>query len=91
MKCANCDADAFYVYKLTLNKDILYCAKHLPAFLEDRKNAGLLPTTETYKTIVEEGIKNLATEPEVEPTPTPTPTPSKKPTKKAATKNDTNS
>ena len=37
MKCANCDADAFYVYKLTLNKDILYCAKHLPAFLEDRK------------------------------------------------------
>ena len=86
MKCANFDADAFYVYKLTLTKDILYCAKHLPSFLENRRKAGLLQTTDTYKTIVEDGKKNLSTE----ETPT-TPTPSKKPTKKPATKNDTDS
>jgi hypothetical protein len=86
MKCANCESDAFYVYKLTLTKDILYCAKHLPSFLENRRKAGLLQTTDTYKIIVEDGKKNLSTE-EI-PT---TPTPSKKPTKKPATKNDTNS
>lgn len=85
MKCANCETDAFYVYKLTLTKDILYCAKHLPSFLENRRKAGLLQTTDTYKTIVEDGKNNLATEP------IPTPTPSKKPTKKPATKNDSDS
>ena len=100
MKCANCNADAFYVYKITLTKEILYCPKHLPSFLNDRKNAGLLPTTETYKTIVEEGKQNLAAPvdkpvaeeiPVAEPEPIPTPTPTKKPTKKAATKNAPNS
>ena len=99
MKCANCAADAFYIYKLTLNKEILYCRKHLPAFLEDRRKAGLLQTTDTYKTIVEEGKQNLAApvveavveEPVAEPETTPTPTPKKKTTKKAATKNAPNS
>ena len=96
MKCANCDADAFYIYKLTLNKEILYCRKHLPAFLEDRRKAGLLQTTDTYKAIVEEGKQHLAEEPVVEevvaePEPTPTPTSKKKTAKKAATKNAPNS
>ena len=92
MKCANCDADAFYIYKLTLNKEILYCRNHLPAFLEDRRKAGLLQTTETYQNIIEEGKQNLATpEPVVEPETTPTTTPKKKTVKKAATKNADNS
>jgi hypothetical protein len=86
MKCANCDADAFYVYKLTVTKDILYCAKHLPSFLENRRKAGLLQTTDTYKIIVEDGKKNLNTE----ETPTTT-TPKKTTAKKPATKNDDNS
>jgi cell division septation protein DedD len=101
MKCANCKKDAFYIYQVTGNSQILYCNTHLPKFLEQAKKAGLLKTTEALKSVLEEGFKKITNtpvvEPEVEetpvaePTPTPTPTPTKKPTKKAATKNDTNS
>ena len=101
MKCANCKKDAFYIYQITENAEILYCNTHLPKFLEHAKKAGLLKTTEALKSVLEEGFKKITNtpvvEPEVEetpvaePTPTPTPTPTKKPTKKAATKNDTNS
>jgi cell division septation protein DedD len=101
MKCANCKKDAFYIYQITENAEILYCNTHLPKFLEQAKKAGLLKTTEALKSVLEEGFKKITNtpvvEPEVEETPvaeptaTPTPTPTKKPTKKAATKNDTNS
>ena len=97
MKCANCKRDAFYIYQITENAQILYCNTHLPKFLEQAKKAGLLKTTEALKSVLEEGFKKITNtpvvEPEVEetPTPTPTPTPTKKLTKKAATKNDTNS
>ena len=101
MKCANCKKDAFYIYQITENAQILYCNTHLPKFLEQAKKAGLLQTTEALKSVLEEGLKKITNtpvvEPEVEETPvaepalTPTPTPTKKPTKKAATKNDTNS
>lgn len=101
MKCANCKKDAFYIYQVTNNSQILYCNTHLPKFLEHAKKAGLLKTTEALKSVLEEGLKNIVTTPVVEPkveevpvaepTPTPTPTPTKKTTKKAATKNDTNS
>jgi cell division septation protein DedD len=101
MKCANCKKDAFYIYQITENAEILYCNTHLPKFLEQAKKAGLLKTTEALKSVLEEGFKKITNtpvvEPEVEetpvaePTPTPNPTPTKKPTKKAATKNDTNS
>ena len=100
MKCANCNNDAVYIYRITMKKEILYCTKHIPSFLRDRKNAGLIPTTDIYKTKVEEGMKTFAApEPEVvveetpvaEPETIPTPTPKKKTTKKAATKNAINS
>jgi hypothetical protein len=97
MKCANCKKDAFYIYQITENAQILYCNTHLPKFLEHAKKAGLLQTTEALKSVLEEGLKKITNtpvvEPEVEETPTPTPTstPTKKPTKKTATKNDTNS
>ena len=101
MKCANCKKDAFYIYQITEDAQILYCNTHLPKFLEQAKKAGLLKTTEALKSVLEEGFKKITNtpvvEPEVEetpvaePTPTPNPTPTKKPTKKAATKNDTNS
>jgi cell division septation protein DedD len=101
MKCANCKKDAFYIYQITENAEILYCNAHLPKFLEHAKKAGLLKTTEALKSALEEGLKNITTTPVVEPkveetpvaepTSTPTPTPTKKTTKKAATKNDTNS
>ena len=94
MKCANCTKDAFYIYQITEGKQILYCNNHLPKFLEQAKKAGLLKTTESLKSALEEGFKkilNTPNEPALEVEPTPTTTPSKKPTKKAATKNDSNS
>jgi hypothetical protein len=93
MKCANCKKDAFYIYQITENAQILYCNIHLPKFLEHAKKAGLLQTTEALKSVLEEGLKKITNTPVVEPEveETPTPTPPKKPTKKAATKNDTNS
>ena len=94
MKCANCEKDAVYIYRSTLKTEILYCETHLPSFLENRKRAGLLPTTEEFKTAKEEGESTLGVSintPVVELEKTPTPTPSKKPTKKPATKNDTDS
>jgi hypothetical protein len=93
MKCANCKKDAFYIYQITENAQILYCNTHLPKFLEHAKKAGLLQTTEALKSVLEEGLKKITNTPVVEPEveETPTPTPTKKPTKKAATKNDTNS
>jgi len=96
MKCANCEKDAFYIYQITLNSQVLYCNLHLPKFLEQAKKAGLLKTTESLKSVIEEGLKNIVvtpTEPtpEVEPETTPTPTPKTKPTKKTATKNASDS
>ena len=49
MKCANCDSAALYVYKIIEGAEILYCQKHLPKFLEARKNAGLLPLTPEWE------------------------------------------
>jgi hypothetical protein len=96
MKCANCKKDAFYIYQITENAQILYCNTHLPKFLEHAKKAGLLQTTEALKSALEEGFKNILSTPK-EPVVEPElvletkPTPTKKPTKKTATKNDTNS
>jgi hypothetical protein len=67
MKCANCAKDAFYIYQLTANTQILYCAAHLPKFLENAKNAGLIKTTEALKSAIEEGLKNITAKKEEEP------------------------
>lgn len=94
MKCANCTKDAFYIYQITAGKQVLYCNTHLPKFLEQAKKAGLLKTTETLKSAIEEGFKKILDTPEepvIEEELLSTTTPSKKPTKKTATKNDTNS
>lgn len=101
MKCANCNRDAAYEYKLNLKRSIFYCTKDLPSFLEKARKAGLLTMTDSYKSALEEGLKNIAVVPEVKPEPVvepevieepkPTTTPKKKTTKKAATKNADNS
>lgn len=62
MKCANCDRDAFYIYQITKQKEILYCGKHLPNFLESRRKAGLLKTTEQLTIETESAISILNTE-----------------------------
>jgi len=75
MKCANCNNDAQYVYKITNDHTILYCAKDLPKFLDERRKAGLLETVAAEKA----------------PEPTPEPTPTKKPSKKSAATDADNS
>lgn len=66
MTCANCSKPALYEYKLTLNKSVFYCGKHLPAFLDARKRAGLLTLTETHSKEKASAINALTVEPVVE-------------------------
>jgi hypothetical protein len=79
MKCANCDRDAFYVYQITKQKEVLYCGKHLPNFLEPRRKAGLLKTTEQLKIERDSAIAILSDD-----TPEEVPVPKPKRKKKAA-------
>lgn len=64
MKCANCNNDAVYVYRITEGKFTPYCTKDLPKFLESRRKAGLLETTEDHDSLVTEGLKTLIKIPE---------------------------
>lgn len=64
MKCANCANAGFYIYQLTKSKQIFYCDKHLPRFLDKAKRAGLLQTTSALQQVIEEGLKKFA--PQVE-------------------------
>ena len=48
MKCANCDKNALYMYRMTRNKALYYCGKDLPKFLDERRRAGLLAITEEF-------------------------------------------
>ena len=63
MKCANCDRSAFYVYQITKQVEVFYCGKHLPNFLEARRKAGLLKTTDQLKIERDSAIAILSTEP----------------------------
>ena len=62
MKCANCDRDAFYIYQITKQVEIFYCGKHLPNFLEPRRRAGLIKTTEQLKTETDSVIAVLSSD-----------------------------
>jgi hypothetical protein len=48
MKCANCDKNALFMYRITKNKALYYCGKDLPKFLDERRRAGLLAITEEF-------------------------------------------
>ena len=58
-KCSNCNNDAMYEYKLTLKTSVFYCGKDLPKFLESRKKALLLTTTDAYAQAKEEALSAL--------------------------------
>ena len=64
--CANCADEALFEYKLTDEVSIHYCGKHLPKFLDARKKAGLLHTTDSFSEVVEEAMEALAPEEDVE-------------------------
>lgn len=48
-KCANCAADAHYVYEVTDSHSIQYCQYHLPAFLNKLLKIGALKTTAEFE------------------------------------------
>ena len=66
MACSSCNNLSHYVYRITEKVGIEYCERCLPKFLEERKKAGLLETTNNFKSIVEEGLKNITSIPVVE-------------------------
>lgn len=66
MKCSNCKNNALFEYKITQDKSVFYCQKHLPKFLEARKRADLLILTETFSVAKEEALNLLAPQPVVE-------------------------
>lgn len=83
--CANCADESLFEYKLTDEVSIHYCGKHLPKFLDARKKAGLLHTTDSFSEVVEEAMEVLAPEEETEEVNTEdSPTPKKKAVKKKA-------
>lgn len=83
MKCANCDNGALFVYQITAEKEILYCEKHLPRFLDARRRAGNLKTTDEFTEKRSEALALVETPEE------PAPKPKKR--KKAAENNEGNS
>lgn len=60
MKCANCEADALYVYDAPGTDETPYCDKHLPSFLRAWQKAGVLTTTEQHAAKAAEVAKLLA-------------------------------
>lgn len=92
MKCANCDKGALFVYQITETKEILYCGNHLPKFLDARRRAGNLKTTEQFIAERNTAIQTVAVEvPAVEETPEEEPKKPKSKAKKAAENNESNS
>lgn len=83
MKCANCDNGALFVYQITAEKEILYCGKHLPRFLDARRRAGNLKTTDEFAAERSAALEIVSTPQE--------PAPKSKKRKKAAENNEGNS
>ena len=84
MKCANCSNDAVYIYRITKDVFTPYCYVDLPSFLNDRRKAGLLETTQDHKDKVAEGLKNFLSVPETTTTEEVVEKPVKKAVKKKA-------
>lgn len=85
MKCANCEAGALFVYQITLEKEILYCGKHLPKFLDSRRRAGNLKTTDEFAAERAAALQTVSVQSTEEPKKP------KKKVKKAAENNEGNS
>ena len=57
--CANCSREALYLYQLIDDFKIYYCQSHLPHFLWESRDAGLLGIPETIlPEVVEETPKS---------------------------------
>lgn len=58
--CANCDNSSVWIYEITPSHTIPYCGLHLPKFLNDRKNAGLLKRSEEMVQEQSDAFETLA-------------------------------
>jgi hypothetical protein len=65
--CLNCTKPAHFVYQITHTVGQAYCNTHLPSFLNARKKAGLLKTTEEWAELTAESLKILSKDPSKEP------------------------
>ena len=61
MKCANCENNASYEYKITKGSSLFYCGKDLPNFLDERRKAGLLTITEKFTEDLTSALNVLGT------------------------------
>lgn len=59
--CANCSNAAQYVYSISDSHEILYCFDHLPRFLSNQRNAGMLKTVEEFEAVKAEAISAMET------------------------------
>ena len=61
MICSNCKSEADFVYEITTAVGVPYCNAHLPKFLEMRKKADLLKTTEEWESKTQEAVEAVST------------------------------
>ena len=60
MNCSTCRKPAVYVYDVTPEHSIPYCASCVPGFLRPRLRAGLLRSADAWQAAVEEAKASLA-------------------------------
>ena len=59
--CANCSNTSVWIYEITPSHTIPYCGVHLPKFLNDRKNAGLLKRSDEMVQEQSDAFESLST------------------------------
>lgn len=61
--CANCENTSVWIYEISPSHTIPYCSIHLPRFLNDRKNAGLLKRSDEMVQEQSDAFEALAPKP----------------------------
>lgn len=75
--CVNCSSNSVWTYEITPSQTVPYCSLHLPKFLNDRKNAGLLKRSDemvqeqsdAFQSLAPKSSKKSSKAPVVEETP----------------------
>jgi len=61
--CANCENTSVWIYEITPAHTIPYCSTHLPKFLNDQKNAGMLKRSEEMVQDTSDAFEALSSKP----------------------------
>ena len=59
MTCATCSNTAEFIYEISPVHTIPYCFNHLPKFLQNQKNAGMLKTAEDFASAKADAVAAL--------------------------------